>query len=75
MRNDIRETVGGLKVLQFRDYRENKLIHTGSDEVQETGLPKSNVLYFELVTGTIILDVFWMENRCQSVFRMKEKWF
>lgn len=48
IRNDIPETVGGLKVLQFRDYRENRLINAGSDEVKETGLPKSNVLYFEL---------------------------
>ncbi|HAG68512.1 MAG TPA: phosphoglucomutase [Lachnospiraceae bacterium] len=38
----------GLKVLQFRDYDKNVVIDMESGDKSETGLPKSNVLYFEL---------------------------
>ncbi len=38
----------GLKVLKFRDYDENVIVDMESGEKSETGLPKSNVLYFEL---------------------------
>lgn len=48
IRENIPEKVGGLKVMRFRDYREDivKDCVTGVQTV--TGLPKSNVLYFEL---------------------------
>ena len=48
IRENIPEKVGGLKVMRFRDYREDivKDCVTGAQTV--TGLPKSNVLYFEL---------------------------
>lgn len=38
----------GLKVLKFRDYDKNVILDMASGEKSETGLPKSNVLYFEL---------------------------
>ena len=48
IRENIPEKVGGLKVMRFRDYREDivKDCVTGVQTV--TGLPKSNVLYFDL---------------------------
>lgn len=48
IRTNVPETVGGLKVLKFRDYRENTVKDCVTGEQIETGLPKSNVLYFEL---------------------------
>lgn len=48
IRENIPEKVGGLKVMRFRDYREDivKDCVTGVQTV--TGLPRSNVIYFEL---------------------------
>ena len=48
IRTNVPDTVGGLKVLKFRDYRENTVKDCVTGEETETGLPKSNVLYFEL---------------------------
>ena len=48
IRTNVPESVGGLKVLKFRDYRENTVKDCVTGEETETGLPKSNVLYFEL---------------------------
>lgn len=39
--------IGGYKVMAFRDYDANVIINA-DDTKTETGLPKSNVLYFEL---------------------------
>ena len=44
---------GDLKVLRFRDYEEDKIVDMETGSVTGTGLPKSNVLYFELP------DNFW----------------
>lgn len=51
IRNDVPETVGDLKVTQFRDYKENILLDCISGTKTTTGLPNSNVLYFELEDG------------------------
>lgn len=48
IRADVPEDIGGLTVTQFRDYREDIIINMASGEKTGTGLPKSNVLYFEL---------------------------
>ena len=48
IRTNVPDAVGGLKVLRFRDYRENIIRDCGTGEETATGLPKSNVLYFEL---------------------------
>lgn len=48
VRTNVPEMVGGLKVLKFRDYREDTIKDCVTGEQTVTGLPKSNVLYFEL---------------------------
>ena len=40
--------MGGLKVLSFRDYDKGSVLDMESMTTSETGLPKSNVLYFDL---------------------------
>ena len=40
--------LAGLKVLEFRDYQANIVKDIATGETKETGLPKSNVLYFDL---------------------------
>ena len=40
--------IGKYKVLAFRDYEENIIQNYVTGETTKTGLPKSNVLYFEL---------------------------
>ncbi|MGN0331765.1 MAG: phospho-sugar mutase [Lachnospiraceae bacterium] len=52
IRKEVPGKIGGVKVVQFRDYREDILVDYLTDEKKTTGLPKSNVLYFELEDGT-----------------------
>ena len=40
--------VGDYKVTSFRDYKEDKITNLETKEVCPTGLPKSNVLYFDM---------------------------
>ena len=42
------DNIGEYKVLSFRDYDTNIIKNMTTGEVKETGLPKSNVLYYEL---------------------------
>lgn len=48
LRTNPPKAIGDAKVLKFRDYQENKIVDMETGAVSETGLPKSNVLYFEL---------------------------
>lgn len=48
LRNDPPKAFGARKVLKFRDYQNDTVIDMESGEKTTTGLPKSNVLYFEL---------------------------
>ncbi len=48
IRKNIPENIGGLKVHGFRDYRENVLLDCRTGIRMPTGLPASNVLYFDL---------------------------
>ncbi|MCR4655236.1 MAG: phospho-sugar mutase, partial [Lachnospiraceae bacterium] len=48
LRNNPPKEFAGLKVLKFRDYDTNVITDMESGEKTQTGLPKSNVLYFEL---------------------------
>lgn len=48
LRNNPPMELAGLKVLAFRDYLTNVVKDFRTNETYETGLPKSNVLYFEL---------------------------
>lgn len=52
IRCEVPVQIGGVKVTQFRDYREDILVDYPTSEKKSTGLPKSNVLYFELEGGT-----------------------
>ncbi len=48
LRNDPPKAFGELKVKTFRDYKTGKTIDMESGKEGETGLPVSNVLYFDL---------------------------
>ena len=47
MRNNPAKEVAGLKVISFGDYQKQEII-SANGEKSSTGLPKSNVLYFDL---------------------------
>ncbi|MGN1084857.1 MAG: phospho-sugar mutase, partial [Lachnospiraceae bacterium] len=42
------KSLGSYKVLSFRDYEKDTILNLASGAVTPTGLPKSNVLYFDL---------------------------
>ncbi len=48
LRENPPKAFGDLKVLRFRDYKEDKIVDMETGAVTPTGLPNSNVLYFEL---------------------------
>ena len=48
LRNNPPKEFDGLKVLKFRDYEKDTVTDLATGEVTTTGLPKSNVLYFEI---------------------------
>ena len=48
LRNDPPKEFGDWKFLEFRDYDRNRILNMESGEERETGLPQSNVLYFDL---------------------------
>ena len=48
IRKEVPEQIGGFPVTQFRDYREDVLLDLAAKEKRKTGLPRSNVLYFEM---------------------------
>lgn len=48
LRKNPPKAFGDLKVKKFRDYQEDVIVDMETGEKTKTGLPKSNVLYFEL---------------------------
>ena len=48
LRKDPMKELAGLKVLAVRDYDTNVVTDMATGAKSETGLPKSNVLYFDL---------------------------
>ena len=48
LRNDPPKSFGTWKVEEFRDYKTGETVELSSGKKGETGLPKSNVLYFAL---------------------------
>ena len=48
LRNNIPNKIGNYVVEKFRDYKIGKIIDMKTKEEKETGLPVSNVLYFDL---------------------------
>ena len=54
LRNNTPIEVGGYKVVSARDYKLDTIQHMASGEVKPTGLPSSNVLYYDLNDGAWI---------------------
>ncbi len=52
LRNDPPKSFGDLKVKEFRDYDKDVAIDLETGEKKSTGLPRSNVLYFELTNDS-----------------------
>ena len=48
LRNNAPAAIGSYKVEKIRDYEKDTILDLSSNEVTATGLPKSNVLYYEL---------------------------
>lgn len=53
LRNNVPSSMGGMQIEEFRDYREDVVWDYRGKEAgkKRTGLPRSNVLYFELEKG------------------------
>ncbi|MCL2816611.1 MAG: phospho-sugar mutase, partial [Oscillospiraceae bacterium] len=47
--------LGGFKTVSFRDYKTSKIKNLITGEVSDTGLPKSDVLYFDLENGSKVI--------------------
>lgn len=47
-RTNTPKEIGEIKVVNFRDYKLNKITNIETGNQSETGLPESNVLYFEM---------------------------
>lgn len=52
LRSNPPKEFGDLKVVEVRDYDGNKVVNMETGEERETGLPKSNVLYFDLTNDS-----------------------
>ena len=48
IRNNPPKTLGGYKVTRVRDYKTGVIVDTATGKESETGLPTSNVLYYDL---------------------------
>lgn len=48
LRADVPKEIGGYKVLKVRDYKKDTITDLADGKVTSTGLPASNVLYYEL---------------------------
>ena len=45
------KALGGYEVTSIRDYKKNTITDVATGEVKETGLPESNVLYYDMNDG------------------------
>ena len=54
LRNNTPKEVGGYKVVSARDYKLDTIKDMATGEVKPTGLPSSNVLYYDLNDGAWI---------------------
>lgn len=52
LRNDPPKSFGELQVKEFRDYDKDVAVNLETGEKKSTGLPKSNVLYFDLTNDS-----------------------
>lgn len=51
VRNNPPKVLGDYKVKEVRDYQKEEITNVATNEVTPTGLPKSNVLYYDLEDG------------------------
>ena len=51
LRNNTPEEIGGYKVVSARDYKLDTIKDMATGEVKPTGLPSSNVLYYDMEGG------------------------
>ena len=54
MRGSAPKSIGGIAVARVRDYKDGKVYHADGS-VTETGLPSSDVLYYELESGDAVI--------------------
>ncbi len=55
MRSDTPESLGGVKVTTFGDYKAQIFVDVSSGEKTPTGLPSSNMLLFKLENGDVVI--------------------
>ncbi len=55
LRNEIPAEMGGVKTVTFGDYLAEKFVDIKTGDETPTGLPKSNVLYFKMANGDVII--------------------
>ena len=55
LRNNPLKTLGGLNVVSVRDYKAGTITDTESGKTEPTGLPSSNVLYYENSNGDVVV--------------------
>lgn len=51
LRTNPPKEIGGYQVTSFRDYEKDTITDLATGDVKPTGLPKSNVLYFDMTDG------------------------
>ena len=86
MLNNLRQNpldkIGNLKVISFRDYENNIIKNLATGETTTTGLPKSNVIYYELEndawccvrpSGTEPKIKFYMGVKSSSIEKAEEE--
>ena len=55
LRAKVPEEIGGERVVNVRDYDAETILDTISGKVEPTGLPKSNVIYFQTESGNVVV--------------------
>lgn len=73
LRNDIPKTIGSEKVTAVRDYLAGTRTETESGKVMPTGLPQSDVLYFELGGSAVVVRPSGTEPKVKIYVMMKGK--
>ena len=55
LRAEDKSEVAGTRVVSFRDYKSSEILNTKTGEKIPTGLPQSDVLYYELENGCSVV--------------------
>ncbi len=55
LRGAVPEEIGGERVVNVRDYDAETILDTVTGKVTSTGLPKSNVIYFQTESGNVVV--------------------